>query len=216
MSSALQNRLVGTIIVVALAVIFLPDLLDGKKAANQNTFVSVPQAPDRKPLVQPKAFPAEDVAAAASRPLEVVDEAPIDEMPIEQSSAEQAPVESEQTAELAPSEVPDSSTLNTESSSAAMDLAAQTDISRDEQMSTENAGWVIQLGSFRNQKNVRELLDKLENAGYRAFSRPLETSVGRLNKVFVGPDLRREKLQEALPHLKEVTGLSGKITEFKV
>jgi DedD protein len=32
----------------------------------------------------------------------------------------------------------------------------------------------------------------------------------------VGPDLRKEKLQQALPHLKELTGLSGKITEFKV
>lgn len=202
MSSALQNRLVGTIIVVALAVIFLPDLFDGKKTSNQTTFVSVPQAPDRKPLVQPKVFPTEEVAAAASRPLELVEDEPIDEQP-------QAG-ELEQTRNLEPS----SDAVTTSSSD--MDLIAQTDVSRDEALSTLDAGWVVQLGSFRHQKNVRELLDKLENAGYRAFSRPVETSVGRLNKVFVGPDLRKEKLQEALPHLKEVTGLSGKITEFKV
>lgn len=202
MSSALQNRLVGTIIVVALAVIFLPDLFDGKKTSNQTTFVSVPQAPDRKPLVQPKAFPTEEVAAAASRPLELVEDEPIDDQP-------QAG-ELEQTRNLEPS----SGAVTTSSSD--MDLIAQTDVSRDEALSTLDAGWVVQLGSFRHQKNVRELLDKLENAGYRAFSRPVETSVGRLNKVFVGPDLRKEKLQEALPHLKEVTGLSGKITEFKV
>ena len=39
MSSALQNRLVGTVIVVAIAVIFLPDLLDGKQESNRNLFV---------------------------------------------------------------------------------------------------------------------------------------------------------------------------------
>lgn len=213
MSSALQNRLVGTIIVVALAVIFLPDLFDGKKASNQNTFVSVPEAPDRKPLVQPKVFPTDEVAAAASRPLELVEDEPIDEKtltnePVQQSSSE--------TVVSVPDQTDESAEGGSSTNSSDMDLMAQTDVSRDEAQSALDAGWVVQLGSFRHQKNVRELLDKLENAGYRAFSRPVETRVGRLNKVFVGPDLQKEKLQEALPHLKEVTGLSGKITEFKV
>jgi DedD protein len=95
-------------------------------------------------------------------------------------------------------------------------LAEQTTIERSSEAEVANAGWVIQLGSFRHQKNVRELLDKLENSGYRAFSRPVNTSAGRLTKVFVGPDLERDSLQDALPHLKELTGLSGKITQFKV
>ena len=213
MSTALQNRLVGTIIVVALAVIFLPDLLDGKKTSKQTTFVSVPQAPDRKPLVQPKPFPSEEVAAAASRPIEVIDAIPLDDPLVGIEPVE--PVAS------VPTE-PESVITSDEKNNAAdetnsdMDLIAQTDVSRDAALSSKDAGWVIQLGSFRHQKNVRELLDKLENAGYRAYSRPVDTSVGKLNKVFVGPDLRKEKLQQALPHLKELTGLSGKITEFKV
>lgn len=213
MSSALQNRLVGTVIVVALAVIFLPDLFDGKKGANQTTFVSVPQAPDRKPLVQPTAFPTDDVAAAASRPLEVIEETPIDEQPVN-LQAEQ--VVASEPVDTQPDTTQENEAIVSSETESDMDLMAQTDVSRDATLSAQDAGWVVQLGSFRHQKNVRELLDKLENAGYRAFSRPVETSVGRLNKVFVGPDLRKEKLQEALPYLKELTGLSGKITEFKV
>ncbi|SVD48907.1 uncharacterized protein METZ01_LOCUS401761, partial [marine metagenome] len=52
-TSALKNRLVGTIIVVALAVIFLPDFLDGKKQTNREPFVSVPANPPKKPIVEP-------------------------------------------------------------------------------------------------------------------------------------------------------------------
>jgi DedD protein len=72
------------------------------------------------------------------------------------------------------------------------------------------------LGSFRHQKNVRVLLEKLENAGYRAFSRPIRTQSGLLTKVFVGPDLQKNKLEAALPHLKELTDLDGKVTRFTV
>lgn len=200
MSSAFQNRLVGTIIVVALAVIFLPDLLDGEKGQSQTEFVSVPEAPEQAPLVSPQTFPSDDVAQAASRPLEVIDEQVVDDVSIEAESNNEPPVE---TTEVAVTQQ-------------APTLAEQTQIERTPEAELANAGWVIQLGSFRHQKNVRELLDKLENAGYRAFSRPVNTSAGRLTKVFVGPDLERDNLQNALPHLKELTGLSGKITQFKV
>ena len=85
-----------------------------------------------------------------------------------------------------------------------------------EDAADDDAGWVIQLGSFRHEKNVKALLAKLEKAGYRAFSRKIQTSSGPLNKVFVGPDLDKKKLESALPHLKELTSLKGKVTTFKV
>ena len=80
----------------------------------------------------------------------------------------------------------------------------------------ESAGWVIQLGSFRHQKNVRELFDILEKAGYRTFSRPVETPSGILTKVFVGPEIDQEKLKAALPHLNEITKLKGRLTPFTI
>ena len=75
---------------------------------------------------------------------------------------------------------------------------------------------MIQLGSFRHQKNVKQLLDKLEDAGYRAFSKPIVTSSGPLTKVFVGPNLDKSTLETAIPHLQELTGLKGKVTTFSV
>ncbi|WP_137166537.1 SPOR domain-containing protein [Salinimonas lutimaris] len=189
MSSALQNRLVGTVIVVALAVIFLPDFLDGKKETSKTEFASVPAAPAKKPIVEPDEFPAERVAKAAQRPLEVVNEQPVDE-PAEAATA-----------------ADDSSPAQQD------DLARRTVV--DQTPAAQDAGWVIQLGSFRHVQNVKQLAQKLEKAGYRTFSRPIKTSSGRLTKVFVGPDLNKQKLESAIPHLKELTGLKGRVTEFK-
>lgn len=197
MTSALKNRLVGTIIVVALAVIFLPDFLDGEKQTNNTPFVSVPVSPQQKPIVDPEPFPVDRVADSAQRPIEVVEDLPLDDTP------QEVVLET-------PREVVEAANTS------ANDLAAQTIVEQPQDTQNEGAGWVIQLGSFRHERNVASLLDKLENAGYRAFSRKIQTQSGLLTKVFVGPDLDRQKLEAALPHLKELTDLSGKVTTFSV
>ncbi|MFC3094928.1 SPOR domain-containing protein [Alteromonas sediminis] len=203
MSSPFQNRLVGTVILVALAVIFLPDFLDGKKEAREPLFESVPAVPDKKPIVNPEPFPLERVENNAQRPVEIVAAAADDD----------ALKDNESTVDESSQEMPPSSDENTIPS--AQDLANQTVIEKPDP-SLSGAGWVIQLGSFRHEKNVRLLLDKLEKAGYRAFSRPIQTQSGPLTKVFVGPDVQRSKLEDSLPHLKSLTGLNGKVTRFSV
>jgi len=208
-SSALKNRLVGTIIIVALAVIFLPDFLDGKKQTNREPFVSIPANPPKKPIVEPEAFPTNRVANAAQRPVELEDDVPVDDMLTTEKSADEMGEGKNVTDESTSLPQPVEATIEAKN-----DLASQTVI--DKPQVTEDAGWVIQLGSFRHEKNVKGLLNKLEKAGYRAFSRRIQTSSGPLTKVFVGPDLEKQKLEAALPHLKELTDLKGKVTTFKV
>jgi len=204
-TSALKNRLVGTIIVVALAVIFLPDFLDGKKQTNREPFVSVPANPPKKPIVEPESFPSERVAKAAVPAVEIQDETALDD-DLDSSGAGESGRAGEATTATAPAV----KTFEEEDN-----LASQT-VVNTKSVADDDAGWVIQLGSFRHEKNVKALLTKLEKAGYRAFSRKIQTSSGPLNKVFVGPDLDKKKLESALPHLKELTSLKGKVTTFKV
>lgn len=193
----------GTIIVVALAVIFLPDFLDGKKQTNREPFVSVPANPPKKPIVEPEPFPSERVAKAAVPAVEIEDETAIDDEPMVSSRDEDSGASVNQAPKEKVFEEQDN-------------LASQTVIDNKGAAADDDAGWVIQLGSFRHEKNVKALLAKLERAGYRAFSRKIQTSSGPLNKVFVGPDLDKNKLESALPHLKELTSLKGKVTTFKV
>lgn len=46
MASKFQSRLVGTIILVAIGVIVLPDVLDGKKLHYKEEFASIPIKPE--------------------------------------------------------------------------------------------------------------------------------------------------------------------------
>lgn len=197
MATAFQNRLVGTIIVVALAVIFLPEVLDGEKRRSQDRFEVIPERPQMKDVVATEEFPFDEVQSSVTREIEIVNEVPVDE--------EATTITTEQ--------IEIDSTIN---STGNRTVQSTSEPVMEPKKETAQAGWVVQLGSFRHQKNVRELLRKLEQAGYRVFTRPIQTSSGRLTKVFVGPDLDQSKLQKAVPHLKEITGLQGRISPFTV
>ncbi len=217
MSNALQNRLVGTVILVAVTVIFLPDYLDGKKQTNTETFVDFPRSNSNLSAIAPDPFPAEAVAKATRREIVVIDEQAADALLQQAQIAQETSDKSDEinSQSNATKEVVVNS-ADAEPAAQENSLAKQTIAKSAPDNANDNAGWVVQLGSFGNQKNVNDLLRKLEKAGYRSFSRKVQTSAGRLTKVFVGPELDKQKLELALPHLKETTGLTGKVTTFDV
>jgi DedD protein len=235
---------VGTVILVAVTVIFLPDYLDGKKQTNTESFVDFPQSTSNLSAVAPDTFPTEEVANATRREIVVVEEEASDALleksqsndgatdgmengnsddtnndtSNEVSAANDKAAEERRIAEQMAKNVQaaNNKDANTKDASEDNSLANQTVVKTEAAGANDNAGWVVQLGSFGNQKNVNDLIRKLEKAGYRTFSRKVQTSAGRLTKVFVGPELDKEKLDLALPHLKETTGLTGKVTTFNV
>jgi DedD protein len=221
MTSALQNRLVGTIIVVALVIILVPEFLDGEKRVNPQEFVDVPPMAELVQVQNTQAFDTSEVESQLAQAVEVVDEMPLDanapadkfSTPGVQNSALANVQDNADSLNLVTDNSTKSQSINQVSAPAKELAAPAEDIS---QLDIKDSGWVVQLGSFKHQKNVKELLRTLNAAGYRAYSRPVMTSVGELTKVFVGPELDKETLQLALPHLREITKLKGKITPFEV
>jgi DedD protein len=219
-SSALQNRLVGTAIIVAIVVIFLPDLLDGKQESKRNLFVELPHKPPMKTVKSPAPFDTGKVEEAATRKVEVISEQAMDDNSSENLSLEtksESRTEDVQVADI----YQENEQVSAEDAVLTVmpktgSLEQQTVVEQDIDLLLASAGWVVQLGSFRHQKNVQELLNRLEKAGYRAFSRPVKTNSGTLTKVFVGPDLQKGNLESALSHLKELTQLQGRVTPFTV
>jgi len=208
MAPAIKNRLVGTIIIFALAVIFLPDILDGEKQTRRDIIVNIPISPEQVSLQEPQSFSVQEVKLKTIKPVVVEQNVnPIDEALSETDNlsapTDISPVDNSEVAQAGDSKTNPKNTLE-----------KQTFIQQPN--AEEATGWVIQLGSFKHQKNVRELMDNVEKAGYRVFSKPFDTSVGKLNKVFVGPDLDKSKLEKSLSHLQEVTGLTGRVTPFTV
>ncbi|ANW23574.1 SPOR domain-containing protein [Vibrio coralliilyticus] len=78
MASKFQNRLVGTIILVAIGVIVLPDVLDGKKTHYKEEIASIPIKPELDSDVESFEVlePIDDSANLPETPVEVVVQEP--------------------------------------------------------------------------------------------------------------------------------------------
>ncbi len=76
MASKFQSRLVGTVILVAIGVIVLPDILDGKKMHYQEDISSVPIKPELNSDVEKFEIldPVEDEVALPDSPVAVTQE----------------------------------------------------------------------------------------------------------------------------------------------
>jgi len=183
--------------------------LDGEKLTNKQEFVDVPPVSELVQVQKSAPFDTSNIQQQVKQSVEIVDERAVDlnESELAKEFSDNKRKEPKAANDIKPKNTTASVPENKAKTSVNNDL---TDIE------IKDSGWVVQLGSFKHQKNVKELLNTLNTAGYRAYSRPVMTSMGELTKVFVGPELDKEKLQLALPHLKEITNLKGKITPFEV
>jgi DedD protein len=203
LSTPFQNRLVGTIIVAAVAIIILPDLLDGNKKTYQDEFEKIPPPPKVEFVKNTPSFPEDKIVINTDEILS--DETALDD---DISSTEQAIKDTAET-ESDPS-------LNNAVATKEDDKASTEQVIDNvlPEKSVLQQAWVVQLGSFRHKKNVAQLLLKLKDNGYTAFTKPIKTKNGPLIKVFIGPELIKNSLIKKIPALKKLTGVEGKIARF--
>lgn len=184
MSSPFQRRLAGTIILVAIGVIVLPDLFDGKKKSYQEEFASIPIKPELSKDVEQFAIqePIDFDAELPGEPVEV--------------TVGSSPTEPEK----------EVLTIVTKPASIEAEKTPKIDYAK--------SAWVIQLGVFRNADNAKNLALKLRKQGFQAHTFPKNPKEGDLVRVAVGPDVSKPDLEKQLPKLKEITGLNGQLLKF--
>ncbi|WP_318443930.1 cell division protein DedD [Photobacterium leiognathi] len=217
MASQFQNRLIGTIILVTVGVIFLPDLFDGQKQHYKEQFASIPLQPkvgDQKEQAQipdPETanteLPKEPVTVTVDNGKETVSSSHADD-------DETYTVEEDKTAQpakpVAPVEQP-KPVVKPQPKPAEKPAPKPATVSNSD---LKNSGWMIQLGTFGNFKNASALVAKLRLNGYQAHLLPKNAQPGQYVKVVVGPDLSKDKLLAKIDDLKKLTGLSGKLYQF--
>jgi len=218
LSTPFQNRLVGTIIVAAAIIIFLPDLLDGKKKSNQTDFEAIPQAPAFTGKMTKQPFPEDKLVIKEAEI--ILNEKALDTLlvnddeyqSLENSNqiAEQSKVTPASRAKV----IKEASIAKESSAKKRSSAITKPNLGEQPQKAVNKEAWVIQLGSFKHKKNVEELLIKLKQNGYPAFTKPIKTKQGSLTKVFVGPDLLKSSLIKKIPALQKLTNVKGKIARF--
>jgi len=218
LSTPFQNRLVGTIIVAAAIIIFLPDVLDGEKKSNQTDFDAIPKAPTFTGKMTKKTFPEEDLVLK-EKPI-VFNEQAKDELlltknetSIKKLEKEVSNIDGEKT-KVTPAtkaKTIDSNIVLKAKNNSAIEKPV---LGQQPAKAIRKEAWAIQLGSFKNKSNVAELVNKLKDNGYTVFTKPIQTKKGTLTKVFVGPELIKASLTKKLPALKKLTNVQGKVARF--
>jgi DedD protein len=223
LSTPFQNRLVGTIIVAAVVIIFLPDLLDGEKKSYQAEFEAIPKADTFSGQLTSKSFPENKLVRQKVTP--VTQEVALDELEVNNENLTETTLSTidESEKELAKSDKPIPVKVDEISSQEAKqinDASVKAQLKNNSvpvnlpEKAIAKEAWAIHLGSFKNEKNVEQLLKKLKANGYVVFTKPIKTKQGMLTKVIIGPELIKSSLLKKLPALKKLTGIEGKVAYF--
>ncbi|MBU1365980.1 MAG: SPOR domain-containing protein [Gammaproteobacteria bacterium] len=218
-----RRRLVGAVFFVSVVAIALPMVMDHEpRQTVQDVEIRIP-GQDEKPFAPkfaaspavrtaPKAVetpvaPPAVVAEPAVKPTARVVEAVKDPKPVEKAvqkpvgKPEKAPEKPAAKAPEKPAEKPRAD----EAKRAAAILAGQTP---DAKPVAKNGEYLILIGAFSNEANVRNLRSKLSEQGIKTFSEPLDTPQGKKTRVRAGPFASREAADKALEKMKRI-GVSG-------
>lgn len=224
MSTPFQNRLVGTVIVAAVIIIFLPNLLDGKKKSHQTEFDKIPQAPTFTGKMVSKPFPDEKLIIknkvivsnekAQDELLKIDTTTQNNKKNKSQVTENQPKTTNIKKSKVTPAIKVEKIVTSTSSKSKTQSAINKPVLGQQPPKSVNKEAWVIQLGSFKHKSNVAELVSKLKHNGYTVFTKPIKTKQGTLTKVFVGPELIKATLMKKIPALKKLTNVQGKIARF--
>jgi DedD protein len=224
-ASKFQNRLTGTIVLVALGVIILPGLLDGQKKHYQDEFAAIPLVPKPGDRDEPDMLPAATQALPAQPPEGAAEEvragdaaAPsldpsrlaannnieIDPVPVEQPKAVEKPK---------PVEKPQPKPQR-DKASEQLAAASETPPPAKQDAAPTGKAYVVQLGALKNADKVNEVVSKLRGAGYRVYTSPSTPVQGKITRILVGPEASKDKLKGSLGELKQISGLSGVVMNY--
>jgi DedD protein len=210
MDKALKARLIGAAVLVALAVLLIPELLSGRKtdtAGSDAAAVSpgtrtftielAGSTPDQGPAARPEptskpgTVPAQETPQASGS-----SSATPDAMPASGADGTTAdrPAAKEAVAAAPPPQRPaPEAKANTPAPAAARSDAAA---------STVQGGWVVQVGAFSTAEKANKLAAELKSAGFRAYVSPVSKSGKTLQRVRVGPEADRSGAEGIAAKLK--------------
>ena len=209
MQRRLKERLIGAAVLVMLAVIFIPMLLDNStRKETEITETNIPPRPDAqfssriKPLADPSISHPEIAPANASEA--GISEAPQETSPDlqpESGIAAEAPAPQEEIQPISPAPRPER-------------LLPKTAVEKPQ---TGNGGlnaWVVQIGSFTSEANARSLHDRARSLGFTSFVEPLQQEGVMAYRVRVGPELTRSDAVTLAARLKDSLKVEGIVMQY--
>jgi len=194
----LKIRLVGATVLVSLAVIFIPMVLDGRESTNSEiTETNIPTKPVRgyvskvipltpvvnvKPVEKPKLVIKKGLAAQVA-PKTESNTKPVDKTV---KKAVEKPKKPLKVASVKPTPKSKAKTNTVKKLRAGL------------------SAWAVQIGSFGSKKNAFALRDKLRKKGFKAFVDTVYVKDIENFRVRVGPEIKRESAESLRKKLASI------------
>ncbi|EGH73904.1 SPOR domain-containing protein [Pseudomonas syringae] len=215
LDNVFKQRMVGALVLIAVAVIFLPMLFTREDETRQVQVEApaAPQAPaasqvrvDPVPVPEPQVLPQEPVPGDDDMSSSQPPSMPIAPAPTAQT-APAAPA-SKAAAKPAPAPAPAPATAAAPAAPAA---PAKPAAPAGVDANGLSISWSVQLASMSNRANADNLQKTLRTQGYNAYIR---TADG-VNRVFVGPLIERAEADRLRDQLDRQQKLKGIVVRFQ-
>lgn len=214
----LKQRIIGALVLVSLAVIFVPMVFDEPHSDRTSTSINIPEEPPFPEVETPESDVAKTPpyqqnqasdSSSADQDFRILenDEPATQSVQDNRNTAAPEVVKPEvQQPEAPKPEVSQSATPEQTESQA-----------NTEQQSAEftrslEGAWVVQLGSFGNGDNARRLRDKVREKGYSSHLQEVVRGDSTLTRVFSGPFAEKSKAESAKRALDEAFSLNSLVT----
>ena len=203
-----KQRIVGTVVLLACCMIFLPIVFDGEGSYEPALTSRIPDPPQITILPEPK----------QTRPVIIAD----------RDISTVAPPATDVNQPVSPEQASDTGAATALTiTQGDMDVEPEVSESVPERTGKEGtlphfgedglpSGWSVRLGLFSNADNAAALLERLQAAGYRAYIREIESDEGQLRGVFVGPWLNRQLSAGYQSSLQEEFQLAGIVVPYEM
>jgi DedD protein len=213
MEQKLKQRLVGAIILVSLAVIFIPIILEGPDDEWSPRSPGMPEAPRMDygvdmELALPPVETAESGDPENLEPMEPDEPAVVPAVvpPVAQPAepAKPEPPPAQPVAPPAPAPAP----------TPAPAPAAATADKESGSLPVPPPGWYIQVGSFSQRMNAEGLRDRLTAAGHTTRLQSINIGKAQVYRVLVGPTTSRAAAEQQNSRLEKQQQIKGIVIEY--
>ncbi|WP_338487538.1 SPOR domain-containing protein [Pseudomonas trivialis] len=207
LDSAYKQRMVGALVLVALAVIFLP-MLFSRQDEQRQVVVEAPAAPQAPAVPQVQVEPVvvpEPQALPEDEPVPVDEPDAAPSAPVQQSVpvVKPAPAVAAKPATPTPAPKP----VTPQPAAPGKPDVGQSRIDPN----GLPISWSIQVASLGNREGADALQKKLRSQGYNAYIR----SADGKNRVFIGPLIERAEADRLRDLLDRQQNLKGFVTRFQ-
>jgi len=201
LDKGLKQRMVGALVLVALAVIFLPMLLS-RENEMRRVVVDAPPMPQASAPVEIIVEPAEVIEP------EVLPQEPV---PVEESQAQtvEVPDMPESPVQTPVPVAPPSQSAPAKPEQPVVTAPAQPEGRLD--ANNLPISWSVQLASLSSRSGAENLQKTLRSQGYNAYIRTFDG----MNRVFVGPLIERAEAERLRDQLNRQHKLSGFVVRFQ-